>query len=73
MSTRSRSSPATKLAASGSITVTIEVTGTLIGRFDTNGDGSISQDEVFMAILEFLGGQATSDDILGVILLYITE
>ena len=62
-----------ELAASASITVTIEVTGTLVGKFDTDGDGSISRDEVFMAILDYLGGQATRDEILGVILLYVAQ
>ena len=62
-----------ELAASAGITVTIEVAGILIGRFDADGDGSISQGEVFMSILEFLGGRATRDDVLGIILLHITQ
>ncbi len=41
-------------------------------RFDTNNDGSISRDEVFGAIQQFLTGQATVDDVLGVILIYIS-
>ena len=64
-----------ELAASARITVTIEVsdaTGTLLDRFDTDDDGEISKDEVFKAIIEYLGNRATSDEILGVILLYVT-
>ena len=41
-------------------------------RFDTNNDGSISRDEVFGAIQQFLRGQATVDDVLGVILIYVS-
>ena len=61
-----------ELAASARITFTIEATGTLIGRFDSDGDGLISQDEVYMAIIEFVGGRATRDEILGVIHLFIS-
>ena len=41
-------------------------------RFDTDNDGSISRDEVFGAIQQFLAGRATSDDVLGVILAFIS-
>ena len=42
------------------------------GRFDTDNDGSISRDEVFGAIQQFLTGQATRDDVLSVILRFIS-
>ena len=56
------------------INVTINVSDVRLesGRFDTNNDGSISRDEVFGAIQQFLTGQATVDDVLGVILIYIS-
>ncbi len=56
------------------ITVTISVIDLDddLGRFDTNNDGSIGRDEVFGAIQQFLTGQATVDDVLGVILGFIS-
>ena len=64
-----------ELGAAASIAVTITVTDgdSLLARFDTDEDGTISQDEVFKAILDFLSGQANRDEILGIILLYITQ
>lgn len=61
--------------ARDTITVSISVTNVDEvdpGRFDANNDGSISRDEVFRAIQQFLTGQATSDDVLGVILRFIS-
>jgi hypothetical protein len=55
---------------SGTTTVTIRVTNVATegDRFDTNDDGAITWDEVFGAIQQFLTGQASRDDVLGVIL-----
>ena len=59
---------------SDAITVTINVSNVHpeADRFDTDNDGSISRDEVFGAIQQFLAGRATSDDVLGVILAFIS-
>ena len=60
--------------AQDTITVSISVTDVAElepSRFDTDNDGSISRDEVFGAIQLFLRGQATVDDVLGVILIYV--
>ena len=54
-------------------TITISDADSLLVRFDSNEDGAISQDEVFRAIFEFLSGQANRDEILSVILLFITQ
>ena len=56
------------------INVTINVTDVRqeLGRFDTNNDGSISRDEVFGAIQQFLTGRASSDEVYGVILAFIS-
>ena len=59
---------------SDTTTVTIRVTNVAVegDRFDTDDDGSISRDEVFGAIQQFLTGQATRNDVLGIILRFIS-
>ena len=61
--------------AQDTITVSISVTDVVEvepNQFDTNNDGAISRDEVFGAIQQFLAGRATTDDVLGVILAFIS-
>ena len=62
--------------ASDSIDVTINVTDVdevppIEERFDTNGNGVIDRDEVYGAIQAFLADEATRDDVLTVIGLFL--
>ena len=50
-----------------------DTTDPLLTRFDSNEDGAIDRDEVFAAIQEFLAGDATRDDVLGAIGLFVAS